>query len=111
MLFLEGRMDGQIKLHGYRVELGDVEANLRSLAGVRDAFVVPLHKRGQVDSLAAFVILTDESSGSAFEVSQGIRRALAERLPAYMVPRLIQTVRSFPMTSNGKVDRNALATA
>ena len=60
MLFFEGRIDNQIKLHGYRIELADVEANLRALAGVRDAVVLPVLKQGAVDSLAAFVILNEQ---------------------------------------------------
>ena len=59
MLFFEGRIDNQIKLHGYRIELADVEANLRALAGVRDAVVLPVLRQGAVDSLAAFVILNE----------------------------------------------------
>src|SRR5438093_9086071 len=57
LLFFEGRMDEQIKLSGYRIELGDVEANLRALATVRDAVVVPVIKDGAARSLAAFVLL------------------------------------------------------
>ena len=59
MLFFEGRIDNQIKLNGYRIELADVEANLRALVGVRDAVVLPVLKAGAVDSLAAFVILNE----------------------------------------------------
>jgi D-alanine--poly(phosphoribitol) ligase subunit 1 len=107
MLFFEGRIDHQIKLHGYRIELGDVEANLRTLTGVRDAVVVPLYKDAWVDSLAAFVIGNDVGAG--FVAEQRLRRALADRLPAYMVPRVLKIVDSFPLTPNGKVDRRALA--
>ena len=52
----EGRMDNQIKLHGYRIELGDVEANLRTLPGVCDAIALPVLRAGVPDALAAFVI-------------------------------------------------------
>lgn len=107
LLFFEGRMDSQIKLHGYRIELGDVEANLRMLASVRDAVVVPLYRDAKVDSLAAFVIGHDAEAGFAAE--QSLRRALAARLPAYMIPRVLKIVDVFPMTPNGKVDRRALA--
>jgi D-alanine--poly(phosphoribitol) ligase subunit 1 len=107
LLFYEGRMDSQIKLHGYRIELGDVEANLRTLAGVRDAVVVPLWRDARVDSLAAFVISPEGEAGFAAE--QRLRRALASRLPAYMVPQVLKIVDVFPMTPNGKVDRRALA--
>jgi D-alanine--poly(phosphoribitol) ligase subunit 1 len=108
LLFFDGRIDSQIKLHGYRIEIGDVEANLRALAGVRDAVVVPLYRDGRLDSLAAFVILQIDQVVAGFEGSLRLRRALAERVPAYMVPRVMQTVTSFPMTPNGKVDRRAL---
>jgi len=107
MLFFEGRIDNQIKLRGYRIELGDVEANLRMLERVCDAVVVPLYKDGRVDSLAAFVIGDDVGAGFAAE--QSLRRQLAGHLPAYMVPRVLKIVDSFPLTPNGKVDRRALA--
>lgn len=108
-LFFDGRMDDQVKLHGYRIELGDVEANLRALADVRDAVVVPLFRDSRVDALAAFVIPEPAVSDTTFQAAMQLRRALADRLPAYMVPRVVEMVASFPMTSNGKVDRRALA--
>jgi D-alanine--poly(phosphoribitol) ligase subunit 1 len=108
MLFFEGRIDSQIKLNGYRIELGDVEANLRALDGVRDAVVVPLCRAGRIDCLAAFVIQHPESAAGGFEGSQRLRRALAERVPAYMVPRVVRTLDRFPLTPNGKVDRRVL---
>src|SRR5438552_2906144 len=64
LLFFEGRIDEQIKLSGYRIELGDVEANLRALASLREAVVIPVIKDGTAQSLAAFVVLAarDEAS-------------------------------------------------
>jgi D-alanine--poly(phosphoribitol) ligase subunit 1 len=109
LLFFEGRMDGQIKLHGYRVELADVEANLRALPGVRDAVVLPVLKQGAADSLAAFVILNERPEGSTFQASTALRARLAERLPAYMLPRKFSFLDVFPMNANGKADRRKLA--
>jgi D-alanine--poly(phosphoribitol) ligase subunit 1 len=109
MLFCEGRMDNQIKLHGHRIELGDVEANLCALPGVQDAVVIPVTKQGQVDSLAAFVILSERGQGSDFEVSNALRLKLSQRVPPYMLPRRICLVGSFPMNVNGKADRRKLA--
>jgi D-alanine--poly(phosphoribitol) ligase subunit 1 len=109
LLFFEGRMDGQVKLHGYRIELADVEANLRALPGVRDAVVVPVLKQGTAEGLAAFVILNDRPEGSAFQVSSVLRSRLAERLPAYMLPRKFSFLDVFPMNANGKADRRKLA--
>ena len=109
LLFCDGRMDDQIKLHGYRVELGDVEANLRGVAGVRDVVVLPMVKNERPDSLAAFVIFSERPPGSDFEVSQLLRTRLAERLPSYMLPRKFVFLQSFPMTAGGKADRRKLA--
>jgi D-alanine--poly(phosphoribitol) ligase subunit 1 len=108
-IFFEGRIDGQIKLHGYRIELGDLEANLRALPDIADAVVLPVEKGGHVDSLAAFVVLAVAKSGSDFEVSARLKTRLAERLPAYMVPRKFHFLDAFPMTPNGKADRRKLA--
>src|SRR5881397_953060 len=109
LLFFEGRMDEQIKLSGYRIELGDVEANLRALATVRDAVVVPIIKDGAAQSLAAFVLLVARDKASHFNLSHGLRKQLGERLPAYMLPRKFVVLNAFPMTPNGKVDRTSLA--
>ena len=102
-------MDEQIKLSGYRIELGDVEANLRALAIVRDAVVIPVIKDGTVQSLAAFVVLAERDDASHFNLSQRLRKQLSERLPAYMLPRKFAFFDTFPMTANGKVDRPSLA--
>jgi len=109
LLFFEGRMDEQIKLSGYRIELGDVEANLRALATVRDAVVLPVIKDGAAQSLAAFVVLAVRDDASHFNLSQRLRKQLSERLPAYMLPRKFAFFDTFPMTANGKVDRPSLA--
>jgi D-alanine--poly(phosphoribitol) ligase subunit 1 len=109
LLFFEGRMDEQIKLSGYRIELGDVEANLRALVIVRDAVVIPVIKGDTVPSLAAFVVLAARDDASHFDLSHRIRTQLSERLPRYMLPRKFVFLDAFPMTANGKVDRGRLA--
>jgi D-alanine--poly(phosphoribitol) ligase subunit 1 len=109
LLFFEGRIDEQIKLSGYRIELGDVEANLRKLATVRDAVVIPVIKNGAAQSLAAFVLLRARDQLSDFHLAHSLRTQLSERLPAYMLPRKFVFLDAFPMTTNGKVHRAALA--
>jgi D-alanine--poly(phosphoribitol) ligase subunit 1 len=109
LLFWDGRIDSQIKLHGYRIELGDVEAHIQSLAGVRDAVVVPRLKGGVPDALVAFVILDCAGAGPARPSSRELTAALAERLPFYMIPRSYRFLDTFPMTPNGKADRRRLA--
>lgn len=109
LLFFEGRMDSQVKLSGYRIELGDVEANLVALPSVRDAVVTPVIKNGTAQSLAAFVVLGRRTEASDFELTQALRRQLAERLPVYMLPRKFVFLHAFPLTANGKADRARLA--
>jgi D-alanine--poly(phosphoribitol) ligase subunit 1 len=109
LIFFEGRMDGQIKLHGYRIELGDLEANLRALSEVADALVLPVVKQGKVDSLTAFVVPAAPIQGSEFEFSSRLKTALGQRIPVYMVPRKFRFLNAFPMTANGKADRRKLA--
>jgi D-alanine--poly(phosphoribitol) ligase subunit 1 len=109
LLFFEGRMDSQVKLSGYRIELGDVEANLLGLPSVRDAVVTPVIKNGAPQSLAAFVVLSGRTEASHFDLTQSLRQQLAERLPVYMLPRKFVFRDAFPLTANGKVDRARLA--
>src|SRR6266699_6404105 len=109
LLFFEGRIDEQIKLSGYRIELGDVEANLRVLPTVRDAIVIPVIKDGATQSLTAFVTLSARNETSDFKLAHNVRSQLGERLPVYMLPRKFVFLDAFPMTANGKVDRAALA--
>ena len=103
------RIDEQIKLSGYRIELGDIETNLLRLPEVRDAVVLPVTKNDAVQSLAAFVVLGAREPISDFELGRALRKQLAERLPAYMLPRKFLFLDAFPMTPNGKVDRARLA--
>src|SRR5437763_3158692 len=109
LLFFEGRIDEQIKLSGYRIELGDVEANLRALPTVRDAVVITLMKNGAAQSLRAFVRWLTRNATSDFKLAHNLRSQLGERLPVYMLPRKFVFLDAFPMTANGKIDRVALA--
>jgi D-alanine--poly(phosphoribitol) ligase subunit 1 len=109
LLFFEGRIDAQIKLSGYRIELGDVEVNLRALPTVRDTVVLPVIKNGAAQSLTAFVLLVARDQTSDFKLAHSLRTQLSERLPAYMLPRKFVFLDAFPTTANGKVDRAALA--
>ncbi|WP_240359113.1 non-ribosomal peptide synthetase [Pyxidicoccus trucidator] len=99
-----GRVDFQVKVRGMRVELGEVEAALASLPGVRSA-AVTVQRRGPGDSwLVAWVV------PAASDVStESLQHALARVLPAYMVPSRWVLRPSLPLTSTGKLDRKALA--
>jgi D-alanine--poly(phosphoribitol) ligase subunit 1 len=109
LVFFDGRRDQQVKLHGYRVELGDVEANLCALDGIRDAVVLPVLRNGEVDSLAAFVITESDAPRPDGAGVLWLRSRLGDRVPSYMLPRTVRFLHQFPMTANGKVDRHKLA--
>jgi D-alanine--poly(phosphoribitol) ligase subunit 1 len=108
-LFFEGRIDGQVKINGHRIELGDLEENLRALPIVADAVVLPVIRKGAAESLAAFVVLVQRGRESEFELGAQLRAQLAERVPTYMLPRKIIYYDAFPITANGKTDRRKLA--
>jgi D-alanine--poly(phosphoribitol) ligase subunit 1 len=109
LVFCEGRMDNQIKLHGHRIELGDMESNLRALDEVADAVVLPVKKGDRIDSVAAFIVLSGPQQGTDFEQAAKLKTKLAEKVPPYMVPRKFVFLDSFPMNANGKADRKKLA--
>jgi acyl-coenzyme A synthetase/AMP-(fatty) acid ligase len=100
-----GRLDDQVKILGHRVELGEVEAALRSSASAPAAVALgwPKTASGAV-GLIGFVQGTT-MTGPA------IRDAVAERLPPYMVPREVKVVETLPLTGNGKIDRAAVLRA
>ena len=91
------RRDGQVKIAGFRIEVGEVEAALLSCAGVARACVVAWEGR-----LVGFVV------GSGLEAA-GLSTGVAARLPVHMRPSLYRVVEELPLTVNGKVDRAALA--
>jgi len=99
-----GRIDDQVKVHGVRVELGEVEMALRSMAGVRDAVVTPWEDANGDIQLAAHVIPAEPGGLTAV----AIRAHLRQQLPEVMVPPHILFSTAFPMTANGKIHRAAL---
>jgi amino acid adenylation domain-containing protein len=102
MLVYLGRVDNQIKIQGYRVELGEIEAVLREASGSEVAIALGWPRTASgADGVVGFV---SESARTAEE----IRSAAAARLPGYMQPQRVVFVRDWPLNANGKVDRKAL---
>ncbi len=101
LLYL-GRVDNQIKVQGYRVELGEIEALMRELGGTDVAIAVgyPRSSAG-AEGIVGFI-------GDSEIAPEALRAALGDRLPAYMQPSRILPVDTFPLNANGKVDRKAL---
>ena len=99
-----GRIDHQMKLHGHRIEPGEIEATLRDIPGITDAAVSLWHDAAGDERLVAYLVTRSDSSPETLEV---IRR-LKLFLPSYMVPSIYERIASLPVSANGKIDRKAL---
>lgn len=100
-----GRSDGQIKLRGQRVELGEIEAVLGSHPAVSQSIVL-LAGQGEEHRLLAYVVLKD---GAAVPDAGELRRILRAKLPEHMVPAIFSRIQGIPLLPSGKVNRVALA--
>ncbi|RCW99774.1 MULTISPECIES: non-ribosomal peptide synthetase [Kosakonia] len=99
-----GRNDFQVKLRGFRIEPGEIEACLTACAGVRDAVVIAREETPGDKRLVAYLLA---EPGHTPEPAR-LRQQLAQSLAEYMLPAAYVTLESFPLTPNGKLDRQAL---
>ncbi|WP_154836563.1 D-alanine--poly(phosphoribitol) ligase subunit DltA [Staphylococcus sp. Marseille-Q1834] len=106
--FIQGRIDFQIKLNGYRMELEEIETQLRQSQYVRETVVVPIYKNDKVVYLVGAVVPTEEVEND-LEMTRTIKSELKSRLPEYMIPRKFVWMEQLPLTSNGKLDRKQVA--
>ena len=98
-----GRRDQQIKLRGFRIEIGEIEAVLLSHENVQQAAVALQETSTGTQGLVAYVVYVSEPASDS-----SLKEHLASRLPTHMVPRLIMQMDQLPLTPNLKVDRKAL---
>ncbi|OJT44155.1 non-ribosomal peptide synthetase [Serratia plymuthica] len=104
-----GREDQQVKLQGFRVELGDVEFALKSSELVAEACVICRNEAGSgARHLEAYITLTKAGKFSV-QSEQRIREHVTAVLPAYMVPSRYHLIERFPLSRNGKLDRSLLS--
>lgn len=105
LLYCRGRKDHQIKYQGYRIELGDIENNLLKIDGIVAAVACAKRKAGSevVKMIRAYVVTENETL-----TEEAIKRALLQKLPAYMIPKSIVFLDEIPINANGKYDRRKL---
>ena len=99
-----GRIDHQVKIRGYRIELGEIEATLSRHPAVQHAAVLARDSGAGDKRLVAYVVPADREACSA----DALRAFCRRHLPDYMVPSAFVRMNSFPLTVNGKIDREAL---
>jgi aryl carrier-like protein len=119
LIDFHGRIDFQVKLRGFRIEPGEIEAQLGAVPGIMETAVLARKDDGTADRLVAYLTIDPESELSrrsggeqAFadeRLTTELRKRLGNRLPEYMVPSAFVLLPNMPLLSTGKVNRNALA--
>ena len=99
-----GRNDGQVKIRGFRVELGEIEVRLAGCAGVRNAVIIVREDTPGVKQLVAYLTAHQGAAPTA----PALRAALSAQLADFMLPAAFVLLDAFPLTPNGKLDRQAL---
>lgn len=108
LLFYKGRTDFQVKMHGYRIELEEIDHHLSQLTAVHQACTVPRYNKAhQVTQLIAYVVPANgQETGN--ELTKTLKAELAENTMDYMIPQRFVYQEKLPLSVNGKIDRKAL---
>ncbi|HCA89735.1 MAG: non-ribosomal peptide synthetase [Legionellaceae bacterium] len=104
LFYCQGRIDDQIKLRGYRIEVAEIEQTLKQYPYIKDAVVMPYANDREEAYLVAYIILNSEHLFS----EQTLLFSLKKRLPDYMLPARFMCLDKLPLTANGKLDKTAL---
>lgn len=99
-----GRKDKQVKINGYRVELGEIESAAKQLPSIKEAVAVLWREENQTVLAMAYTL---QNTGITLN-SEEVLKLLKQRVPEYMVPELLQEVDKFPLTANGKINRKEI---
>ncbi|EIE5835686.1 AMP-binding protein [Listeria monocytogenes] len=101
-LVFKKRIDDQIKYRGYRIELDEIYVGFNKIAGIDQIFINPIIENQTIQNIEAFF-----TSNQKIKISS-LKKMLAKYIPHYMIPQNIYQVSEFPLTTNGKVDKNEL---
>ena len=99
-----GRRDDQVKVRGFRIEPGEIVAQINALENIKDAVVISIEGEHHKKYLAAYYVLAKAGAQDA----SSLRKALSDSLPAHMVPSFFIEISSIPITPNGKLDKAKL---
>jgi amino acid adenylation domain-containing protein len=97
-----GRNDSQVKIRGFRIELGEIENGLQSYPGIENAVAKIITNKNKENEIAAYITSAQELNRS------NLKKYLAEKLPAFMLPGYYVQLDRMPLTSSGKIDKNKL---
>nr|WP_211264344.1 non-ribosomal peptide synthetase [Streptosporangium amethystogenes] len=104
-----GRSDDQVKVRGFRVELGEIAALLASHSSVAQAVALVREDDPGDQRLVAYLVPAGEATPETAEgLGQAVRALAQDRLPGYMVPSAVMVIEKLPLMPNGKLDRKAL---
>ena len=108
ILRYDGRIDFQVKVHGYRMELEDIDHHLNQVSYIKQAVVVPKYKEHKVQQLIAYVIPNENDFEKDYQLTKAIKEELSDTVMDYMIPQRFVYVDQLPLTPNGKIDRKGL---
>lgn len=108
LFFYKGRIDFQIKLHGYRMELEEIEYHIAKSKYVKSAVVIPVYQDNKIEYLLAAIVPNQHGFEKEYQLTSTIKKELSELIPAYMIPRKFSYHEELPITANGKMDRKKI---
>lgn len=105
-MYYMGRIDHQVKIRGHRIEIAEIESQIRKYIEVKDVAVWTPEDNNKERRLVAYIVLSDKRNEKDFPST--LQRKLKKHFPAYMIPEYVVVLEQLPRTSNGKLDRKAL---
>ncbi len=104
-----GRLDFQIKIRGFRVELGEIENHIKNMPEIKEVVVISQKDKTGSLYIAAYYTAGRKADGAAYGIEPAqIREFLSDKIPDYMIPSRMKRMESLPLNLNGKINRSAL---